>query len=821
MDKTKPEENTPEKEEAKENFLSRVSGNITSAIKVRGRSREEPVFDTVVFILALIFARTHLLLGAYPLGIAFTAALPGRVWIATLGAVVGALTMGSSGVLYAMVTLITVFLRVIVSGGDKKKAQSETVKDGQDGAKGTEFFREGLTLRMSSALVSGFVAAVYEALLGGLNMTVVLYGASMVLLPPLAVVGFSGLFESGMSVRRILFDNTAVFRERMPKKERKNAVYFQLSVLFTIFFIGFALESYELLGISASYIFAGFATLFVSKRFGALRGAAVGFFSVLGISSVGAVAFALLGITAGSLFKIGMAYAYAGGGVALLGWCFYSEGLQGLLSVLPEYFLAAILVFPFLKRIPESKTESEAERTVKEASDMVGTVALSFKNKYSGSVDFLDTGLSGISEVLADYSKKLTRPRLPELRELVCECMDRYCRTCSGYEACMGEQREIPSELFDNLSTILYNNGFIRAEDISGIPEFCNMSGSFAETVNRAYAMLTEDRYRQAKKNSSHEDIAVISSLISEARARDLSEKRVNEPLSEAVGGVLDSHGIADGICRVFGERNLHFIISGEDSDGSRITSPELHRHIEQLCDRRLSSPEYFRRGSMALMECSCIPKFSVDYASLGAPGRRDPVSGDTAKGFTTKDGRFCSLISDGMGSGQDARDVSQLVTELLFRVLDFTEVGVNPLRLVNSALRAGSNECSATADLFTLDLYSGTAAFHKSGAAMSYIKRANSIFRITSRTAPLGLLKTPDVERIKVEVQPGDVVIMLSDGICDSSQDAPWLLEVISRTPYRTAKELAEKIVAAAKQNLPMEDDITVAVTAVLNAGE
>ncbi len=812
MDDFKPEERVGEDAPPKEGLLSRISGSISTAIKARPRGREEPVYDTVVFLLALIFSRTHLLLGAHPLGIALVAALPARVWMATLGAVVGALTLGSGGVLYAMVTVITVFLRIIVSGGDKRRSADKAAPPSGESA-GAVFFREGLPLRMSAALISGFVAAVYEALLGGINMTVVLYGAAMVLLPPIAVLGFSGLFESGMSVRRILFDNTAVFKERVPKAERYARIYFQCSALCTLFLIGFALGGYELFGISASYIFAGFVTLFASRRFGSLRGAAVGFFSLLGISSVGAVAFALLGITAGTLYRMGIPYAIAGGGGALVAWCFYSEGLEGVLSVLPEYFLASLLVFPFLKRIPEAKTEGEAERTVKEASDMVGTVALAYKNRYSGSVDALEGGLAGVSEVLEEYNKKLTRPRLSELCELAGECMDRYCRTCSGYESCLDHHRDIPPNMLENLSTILYNNGCIRAEDVVGMPDFCNMAQGFAETVNRAYAMLTEDRYREGKRNSSPEDIGVVARLLSEARARDVGEKRVNDALSARVCEVLSDYGILDGVCRIFGQRNLHIIISGEDADGSKITSPELHHRIEELCERRLGAPEYFRRGSMALMECSCIPRFSVEYATLGVAGRREAVSGDTAKGFTTSGGYFCSLISDGMGSGQEAREVSGLVTELLFRALDFGEPSVNLLRLVNGALRAGNNECSATVDLFSLDLYSGAAAFHKSGAALSYIKRADSIFRIASNTAPLGLMKTPDVERIKVEVQTGDLVVMLSDGICDNSQDAPWLLELLARTPYRTAADLAEKIISAAKAALPLDDDITVSV--------
>ncbi len=813
MDEYKPEEQSEEKiaERGAERvgFVSRVSGNIASMIRARQGGRAEAVYDTLVFLLALVFSRTSLLFGSHPLGIALVAALPQRVWMATLGAVVGALTLGGSGVLYAMVTVITVFLRVIVSGGEKKKGEEADSSLPET----RPLFREGLPLRMSASLISGFVAAVYEALLSGINMTVALYGGAMVLIPPLAVVAYSGLFESGMSVRHLFFDNTAVFKERVPRAERSSRIYFQISALATLFLVGYSLGEYELLGISAPYVLAGFVTLFVARRFGPLRGAAVGFFALLGISSVGAVSYALLGIVSGTLFKMGIPYAYTGGGVALLGWSFYSTGLEGLLSVLPEYFIAALLVFPLLKRVPEAKTEDESQRTVREASDMVGTVALAYKNRYSGSVDALEGALKGISETLDKHNKKLTRPTLSELRELVGECMDRYCRTCSGYEPCINRGGSIPVEMQDGLSTILYNNGYIRAEDVVGMPDYCNMAASFAEAVNRAYAMLCEGRYLDSRRNGSVENICAIASLLAEARERDLAEKRVNEPLSEAVSRVLPELGLTDGVCKVFGQRNLHIIISAEDPDGSKITSEELHSAVEQIIGRRLSSPEYYRRGEMALLECSTRHTASCEYASAGKPGSRETISGDFAKGFTTSSGYFCALISDGMGSGEEARDASELVVDLLSRGLDSVEPGAALSGLVNGALRSGARECSATVDLFTLDLYSGECAFYKSGAALSYIKRGDSIFRITSRTAPLGLMRTPDLEKIKVDVRAGDVIVMLSDGACDLSEDAPWLLELLCRVPYHNARDYAERILAAREKAAPLDDDVTVSV--------
>jgi stage II sporulation protein E len=125
--------------------------------------------------------------------------------------------------------------------------------------------------------------------------------------------------------------------------------------------------------------------------------------------------------------------------------------------------------------------------------------------------------------------------------------------------------------------------------------------------------------------------------------------------------------------------------------------------------------------------------------------------------------------------------------------------------------------ECSATADIFSLDLLDGSATFIKSGAAPSFIKRDSSIFRIKSSTAPLGLMKTIDSERIQAEVKGGDYVIMLSDGVSTVAEESPWLLELLTRPSKDSARAYADYILAAAKENSRSHDDMSLIVMKII----
>ena len=134
----------------------------------------------------------------------------------------------------------------------------------------------------------------------------------------------------------------------------------------------------------------------------------------------------------------------------------------------------------------------------------------------------------------------------------------------------------------------------------------------------------------------------------------------------------------------------------------------------------------------------------------------------------------------------------------------------------LNSIVGKRAEECSVAIDLFSLDLITGEAAFVKSGATFSYIKRGSSLFRLRSATMPLGVIKQVDAEKISAKVEAGDIIIMFSDGICDGADDAPWLVELLNRSGGGDIKALAEAILAAARERASYKDDMTVVVSRV-----
>ncbi len=791
MDKILDKQTKNEKAKS-QSFLQRLSGEGATFAQ-----------DAFFFILAILFSRCHLLFGAYPLGIALLSLLPKSVIPALMGAVAGALTLGRGGIVFAAIYLVVILLRIIISSGKDKS-----------------FFGEALITRMSVAVIGGFSAAACEIIVRGVEMTSVFFGLCMIFLSPLAVFCLSGLFGDKIGLFTVLSakENLLSLKDK-EEKERFDIIFFEISALVLVFLTSLSLENLVFFGISAAYVFISGVTILSAKRFGALKAMAVGFVSSFGIAGIHSVSFALAGLGAGAFFSLGTGYALAVGFMAIAAWSYYMSGIGGLLSTAPEYLIAASLISPFLKSVTPPEKEEIPEEKDKTAQDMVGTVALSYQKKYSRSLDSLELSLSSLSAIISEYSAVKTKPCSEEFRPLVLQVAEEHCKNCTGRKFCMIENIRPCLTNLDAITEKLSAGIKICPEDVNGDTEFCQKAEAVAESVNERAAKFEENRFRIKDADATAEEYALISKLINEARCRDEEERAVNSSLTDSLTDAIERVGLENGMIRAFGARRKHIILAGEDPDGEKISSQKLHREIEKAIGVRLSTPEYFKKGKMALMECDTERKFAVEYAKAAAAGNSEEVSGDTVCLFESGDDCFYSLISDGMGSGEVARDTSLFVSKFLSRALDFGASKETVLHMLNYIIRRKGDECSATVDLFELDLLSGEATFIKSGAAPSFVKRGDSLFRIKSQTAPLGLMKSIDTERIRVEVQEGDYVIMLSDGISQTIEDAPWLIELIANTLPKSPAELGTLILEEAKRRCASGDDMSVSVIKIKGA--
>jgi stage II sporulation protein E len=274
-----------------------------------------------------------------------------------------------------------------------------------------------------------------------------------------------------------------------------------------------------------------------------------------------------------------------------------------------------------------------------------------------------------------------------------------------------------------------------------------------------------------------------------------------------------------------YGGRRKTVAIKGLDASRAKIGVKDLRGELERVLGILLADPVFVPVGSRFDVTVTTRRRYTVkqSYSSVASPEEKvKNICGDNVCGFETVNDHYYTLLCDGMGTGKEAALTSRIAGMFLEKMLTAGNRPETSVRLLNSFMseRDGSvrHECSVTADLLEFDLINGQLSMLKSGASPTYIKRGDNCFKLRSSTLPLGILDTPDIERIKFDVEPGDRIIMVSDGVTQNREDCAWITNMLINGFDCDGQAMAKKITDRAKSE-GSEDDITAIVIEIEEA--
>lgn len=252
-------------------------------------------------------------------------------------------------------------------------------------------------------------------------------------------------------------------------------------------------------------------------------------------------------------------------------------------------------------------------------------------------------------------------------------------------------------------------------------------------------------------------------------------------------------------------------------------------RLAERLLSEQLGFPVKAScpcKGYLSEEEVSFLFREQPDYYCITGVARmvkeEQRVSGDSFSFFYEEEGELSMILSDGMGSGEEAAKESESVLLLLEKMLAAGFQEETAIRLINSvlALRAEQNTF-ATLDISRINLYGGTCEFIKIGGAATYIKRGKWLECVEAKTLPIGMLQRVDYDFMVKKLYDGDYIIMMSDGVLDAvrpEERAEFLSQIIGEDPGQSPQVIAGRILNASLllQNFEPRDDMTVLVCGV-----
>ncbi len=780
-------------------FLQSLLGEFTEG----GNRGVELLVDIGVFVLCALFSSTHSVFGVFPLGFALLAMCRARLLPVLLGCIVGSLGLGSAGVVYTLVYITMFFARAYMSAPIEKRRFLPICE---------RYFSELLPLRFSLLLLVGLFLSVYELAVGGISSTSLLFSLGMMTLPSLC-----GIFISAVTESNIRY--TDIFGMGEPRRTaygKYSPLWVQVGILFVCVCITYAAGKISIFGLSLDYCFCTVATLFISRRFGALRASVLGSVCALTLDITLSPSFCALGLISGLLWQLGSFYAFAVGTAVAVGWAGYIGGVESFVAVAPEICVSSLLSLPLFSKLrsePDTERMKSRKRSVTEQA-----IAVVSPTAKSDRISRLASAFSGISNIF--YTTPDTRkPTASEYFALCEEICEQKCASCPKKSECWDSQERIAYRTVCKISDSLYADGAVKKGIVpTEMLNRCeNFKGMLEDMISRS-AELGLGRIKGDKTRFISYDYAMMSKLLMQSAGFERREYTRDESTEKALSAAARDITDEDLSIVTFGHRKKRIAVGFSRGDILKGISDSIHDSFERVCGCKLTQPEFYKTASAATMKMTTSKKLDIEYATASSPSGSGEISGDRAKCFTTQEELFYSVISDGMGTGETAASASTVAVSFLEKMLKAGAGKSLSLRMLNNVIRTKEAECSTTVDMLELDLIYGKTTFLKCGAAPSYVKRGEDIFVIKSRTSPIGLLRSTDAEKTDFAIMPGDIIVMLSDGVIQT-EESDWLLSVLGSDMGDNLFAAANELVALAGKKTDNKDDTTVTLIRVKEA--
>lgn len=435
-----------------------------------------------------------------------------------------------------------------------------------------------------------------------------------------------------------------------------------------------------------------------------------------------------------------------------------SMNAQNMVSGLLFYFL---IPRQWIERL--SRMTDAAKRTEQAQSEAISEI----ERHASEELDRMGRLLHGFSGMF-----DAALPQEDTLRHWTLEGALTICRGCEVRRICWEDAEKMQQAI---LLLAEESDGGKRVEPIEPIDPACKHFGDLCGAVllSRRQALARDSLYERAKEQSDLAERQLIGAgnalcvrakrIRSREREDAMRIRRIRERLTEADADVKAADWYESD-----GNTTLTLALKRP----LRLSREQVRRETERACGMplRLLYANVGRNAVNFVFEQSTPYLASMRVSKTQRTGA---VSGDATGECRLSGGRVCFALSDGMGSGKEARKESEAAIELLFRLY---RAGMQKELIYDSVNRLlmaqNEQEMYATLDAVSIDLNTGEAELLKYGAPPSYLLRGNRIRTISGEALPCGILAEAKPSVVRMQLEPEDRLVLCSDGVQDVLPD-------------------------------------------------
>ena len=401
------------------------------------------------------------------------------------------------------------------------------------------------------------------------------------------------------------------------------------------------------------------------------------------------------------------------------------------------------------------------------------------------------------------------------------------------------DKQEINRE--DLLKTFAKFNNYIVQYDDEKISKTMNENiEQIVKAINYAYKVsksnfIWEEKVKSNKKNVQAQldgvskAISSIAVKLEEEILQDTSY--IDEKKKAAITALEIKEILVDGI-EINKKDNRYFIdvYLKEDSKITQNTDVEKIQKVlekslnEKLMPNEAKTKKMNKQGKRVFSYLSA-DKYIIQIGQAIKIKNDSPVSGDSLLQIRLNDGKYLLALSDGMGSGPEARKSSQIAIKMLERLLMSGFDKDTSIDLINTTIMNANEEIFATLDIAIIDLYNGKVEFIKNGACPTYIKNKKKVQIVKSLSLPAGILNNINLTTYDKDIEDQDILVMCSDGILDSNVEYKnkelWVKYMLEDIETTNSQKIADMIVSEAVDNSYgiSKDDMSIIVCKLIKS--
>ena len=451
---------------------------------------------------------------------------------------------------------------------------------------------------------------------------------------------------------------------------------------------------------------------------------------------------------------------------------------------------------------------------------------------YVAQIEKFADSLTQLANIFLRMENKKKTFTNDEIDGMFVRVKEHVCAKCEKRDWCWGENFVHTCQMgYEILSAVDNYGDEMNVETKRKLKQCCLRAPRFLREMLEAFQEARQNMMWTNRMAQSREGCAIQMDTFAEMirqTAKEMEdsifhderlEKRIIEALKRKGVRVLNTNFFMN----QEGKYELH--VTARAMYEQCFTVREIVREISVACGRNLG-PAKEQAQILGREYITIVCMEGPEYYTLQGVAKvgkgSSEISGDNFMMMDLPGGKQGVALSDGMGSGERACRESTLVIELLEELLEAGFPEKMAIQMINTTLVMGREEIHySTVDMSIFDLYSGVCEILKAGASSTFIKKKDSVEHLRSTSLPIGVVHEIDVDYAKRQLENGDFVIMITDGIMDAlpvgEQDV--LLEtIIKGTAIVNPKEMAQHILQQVLNwtGKPPEDDMTVLVIGI-----